>query len=129
MMRMRDTPVKHLEIKECGGGQGGKGGKTIIAYVELADPIPKGEEIGGFERPLGEMKGATGTDVVPAAEKFEKEIFEGVDLMRRIMDNTLDWWEHMGKVRHGAPYDDDPTHSSNDDVGDHQAIDDNCSPL
>lgn len=104
-----------------------KSGKTIIAYVELADPIPKGEQIGGFENPLGDIK-ASGTEV-SIADKFEKEIFEGVDLMRRIMDNTLDWWNHMATVRHGAPYDDDPTQTSTDEVAEHQASEDNCTAL
>lgn len=129
MMRMKDTHVKHLEIKEGGGAAGGqKSGKTIIAYVELADPISKGEQIGGFEHPLGEIQGAAGMDV-SLADKFEKEIFEGVDLMRRIMDNTLDWWNHMATVRHGAPYDDDPTQTSTDEVAEHQALEDNCTAL
>jgi len=129
MMRMKDTHVKHLEIKEGGGAvAGGKSGKTIIAYVELADPIQKGEQIGGFDAPLGEIKSSPGTDM-SLADKFEKEIFEGVDLMRRIMDNTLDWWEHMGCVRHGAPYDDDPTQVSTDEVAEHQALEDNCTAL
>jgi len=129
MMRMKDTHVKHLEMKEGGGAvQGQKSGKTIIAYVELADPISKGEQIGGFEHPLGEIKGSPGTDV-SITDKFEKEIFEGVDLMRRIMDNTLDWWNHMATVRHGAPYDDDPTQTSTDEVAEHQASEDNCTAL
>jgi hypothetical protein len=96
--------------------------------VELADPIPKGEQIGGFDNPLGETKGAPGTDI-SVADKFEKEIFEGVDLMRRIMDNTLDWWNHMTQVRHGAPYDDDPTQATTDEVAEHQALEDNCTAL
>jgi len=127
MMRMKDTHVKHLEIKE-GGGASGKAGKTIIAYVELAEPFSKGDMIGGFETPLGES-------MVPAnnqgaiGDKFEKEIFEGVDLMRRIMDNTLDWWNHMCTVRHGAPYADDPTQASTDEAAEHQAIEDNCTAL
>jgi len=129
MMRMKDTKVKHLEIKEGGGTMAGKkSAKTIIAYVELADPISKGELIGGFEHPLGEIKGAAGTEI-SATDKYEKEIFEGVDLMRRIMDNTLDWWNHMATVRHGAPYDDDPTQTSQDEVAEHQALEDNCSAL
>jgi hypothetical protein len=130
MMRMKDTQVKHLEIKEGGGTAGQKAGKAIIAYVDLADPISKGEEIGGFAESLGEMKpqGAAGTEV-SITDKFEKEIFEGVDLMRRIMDNTLDWWNHMATVRHGAPYDDDPTQATMDEVAEHQAMEDNCTAL
>jgi hypothetical protein len=127
MMRMKDTHVKRLEIKDGGAAAGGKSGKTIVAYVELADPIPKGEEIGGFEAPLGEIK--TNGQEVSVADKFEKEIFEGVDLMRRIMDNTLDWWQHMGTIRHGAPYDDDPTQANTDENAEHQALEDNCTAL
>merc|ERR550537_296416 len=29
--------------------------------------------------------------------------------MRKVMDNTRDWWEHMLNVRHGSPYEDNPT--------------------
>lgn len=131
MMRMKDTQVKHLEIKEGGATAGQKAGKTIIAYVDLADPISKGEEIGGFAESLGDMKpqGAAGGQELSITDKFEKEIFEGVDLMRRIMDNTLDWWNHMATVRHGAPYDDDPTQATQDEVAEHQALEDNCTAL
>mmetsp|Transcript_14354 Transcript_14354/g.25599 ORF Transcript_14354/g.25599 Transcript_14354/m.25599 type:complete len:574 (-) Transcript_14354:164-1885(-) len=127
MMRMKDTHVKHLEIKEGGGSAGGKSGKTIIAYVELADPIGKGEQIGGFDTDLGEPR-ADSKDMTQA-DKFETEIFEGVDLMRRIMDNTLDWWKHMCVVRHGAPYDDNPTQAIKDEVAEQQAQEDNCTAL
>lgn len=49
--------------------------------------------------------------------------------MRRIMDNTLDWWTHMRMVRHGAPYDDNPTQAIRDDVTESQEQEDNCTAL
>lgn len=119
MMRMKETPVKKLQIKECGGASGGKGGKMVIAFVELAEPLAAKDQIGGFDYNLGEQK-----DHKPEhslVEAVEKDIFEGVDLMRKVMDNTQDWWNHMLDVRHGAPYDDNPLHT--DELTERQAAD------
>mmetsp|Transcript_110900 Transcript_110900/g.236885 ORF Transcript_110900/g.236885 Transcript_110900/m.236885 type:complete len:591 (-) Transcript_110900:497-2269(-) len=123
MMRMKETPVRRLEIREAGGSGGVKGGKTVIAYVEMAEPLSAKDQVGGFERPLGEPRNGRGENVL--SEGVEKDIFEGVDLMRRIMDNTQDWWTHMLDVRHGSPYDDNPTQI--DDLSDRQAPGDNCT--
>eukprot|EP00747_Dinoflagellata_sp_TGD_P211769 gnl/TRDRNA2_/TRDRNA2_84958_c0_seq1.p1 gnl/TRDRNA2_/TRDRNA2_84958_c0~~gnl/TRDRNA2_/TRDRNA2_84958_c0_seq1.p1 ORF type:complete len:344 (-),score=77.68 gnl/TRDRNA2_/TRDRNA2_84958_c0_seq1:4-1035(-) len=128
MMRIKDDggAVKKLEVKDCGSASGGKGGKTIIAYVELADEFAAKDKIGGFEHPLGEPKGPKNTEA--HLEAVEKDIFEGVDLMRRVMDNTQDWWYHMLDVRHGSPYDDNPTQV--DESTDRQGTgDDNCTAL
>ena len=103
MRRMQGTTVKKLVARDC-GGSGGKG-KTVIAFVELADPLPQKDTIGGFDRPLG---GGRHEDKVVLSDDMEKDIFEGVDLMRQVMDNTQDWWEHILKVRHGSPYNDNP---------------------
>eukprot|EP00403_Amphidinium_massartii_P034638 CAMPEP_0178443782 /NCGR_PEP_ID=MMETSP0689_2-20121128/39101_1 /TAXON_ID=160604 /ORGANISM="Amphidinium massartii, Strain CS-259" /LENGTH=578 /DNA_ID=CAMNT_0020067857 /DNA_START=46 /DNA_END=1782 /DNA_ORIENTATION=+ len=109
MMKIKDeeAQVKRLELKEC--GVGGKGGKTIIAFVGYADKLKPEEEIGGFAKALGDTILSEGQDKQNLNEGTEKDIFEGVDLMRRVMDNTHDWWNHMADVRHGAPYDDNPT--------------------
>ena len=106
MMRMQGTAVKKLVARDC-GGSGGKG-KTVIAFVELADPLPQKDSIGGFDRPLGGHGRHEDKDKVVLSDDMEKDIFEGVDLMRQVMDNTQDWWEHILKVRHGSPYNDNP---------------------
>lgn len=107
MMRMKETFVKKLQIKECGGSGRGKGTKTVIAFVELADPLTAKDQIGGFEHPLGETP-TKGTEQV-CSDVMELDMFDGVDLMRQVMDNTQDWWLRMLDVQHGAPYDDDPS--------------------
>merc|ERR1719401_1176042 len=117
--------VKRLEVREAGGTGGVKGGKTVIAFVEMAEPLTAKDQIGGFERPLGEPRQGRTEQVL--SEGVEKDIFEGVDLMRRIMDNTQDWWEHMLKLRHGSPYDDNPTQY--DEMADRPAQGDNCTAL
>ncbi|CAJ1354383.1 unnamed protein product [Effrenium voratum] len=119
MMRMKETEVKKLVVRDCGGA-GGKG-KTVIAFVELADPLSQKDTIGGFDRPLGGSE----TDAVVLSDDMEKDIFEGVDLMRQVMDNTQDWWEHILKVRHGSPYTDNPLQV--DDLADKDL--DNCSAM
>lgn len=124
MMRMKETPVMKLAVKECGGSSSTRG-KTVIAFVDMADALEAKDLIGGFDRPLGEMKEITREQVL--SDKVEKDIFEGVDLMRRIMDNTQDWWTHLLEVRHGSPYDDHPEHV--DDLADKQVEGDNCTVL
>jgi len=127
MMRMnsKESPVKKLQIKESGGTGGGKGTKTIVAFVELAEPLPAKEEIGGFEGPLGEAP-ARNTEKV-LNEETERGIFEGVDLMRQVMDSAQEWWNHMTEVRHGSPYNDNPTQV--DELTEQQAKEDKCSAL
>lgn len=128
MMRTKDTHVKQLAVKECGGSSGSRG-KTVIAFVEMAEPLRPEEQIGGYKAPLGSALGETAdprSDQMQV-EVVEKDIFEGVDLMRRVMDNTLDWWNHMLEVRHGSPYEDNPTH--HDDLADRPAPADNCTAL
>ena len=103
MMRMQGTTVKKLVVRDCGGSAGK--GKTVIAFVELADPLPQKDSIGGFDRPLGETDRPL--DLV-LSDDMEKDIFEGVDLMRQVMDNTQAWWEDILKIRHGSPYNNNP---------------------
>jgi len=121
MTRMRDTNVKKLLIKDCGSSSGVKAGKTIIALVEMADPIAAKDQIGGFDGPLGHA------DPQPSVIGVEQEIFLGVDMMRRVMDNTQDWWHHMLSVRHGSPYDDNPTHY--EELTDPPVAGDNCTTI
>lgn len=124
-MRTKDTQVKRLAVKEC-GGTAGVPGKTVIAFVELAEPLKPEDQIGGYKASLGapepnlEGKGEM-------AENIEKDIFEGVDLMRRVMDNTQDWWHHLLDVRHGSPYEDNP--AQYDELTDRQGKNDNCTAL
>ena len=109
MMRMQGTTVKKLVVRDCGGSAGK--GKTVIAFVELADPLPQKDSIGGFDRPLGETDRPL--DLV-LSDDMEKDIFEGVDLMRQVMDNTQAWWEDILKIRHGSPYNNNPLQADTD---------------
>lgn len=127
MLTMKDTPVKKLQVKECGGSGGGKGGKTIIAFVELADELREDERPGGFERPLG-AEPKRDDDQAMESNSTERDIFEGVDLMRRVMDNTQDWFKHMMEVRHGSPYDDAPG-MGNDSMASKAIQQDHCTAL
>ena len=122
MMRMQGTEVQKLVVRDC-GGSGGKG-KTVIAFVELAEPLPPKDTIGGFERPLGGAE--AGPEKLVLSDDMERDIFEGVDLMRQVMDNTQDWWEHILKVRHGSPYNDNPLQT--DDTAD-KKDEDSCTAM
>jgi len=126
MERMKETTVKKLQTKECGSGVIGKGGKTIIAFVEMADELAPQDRIGGYERNLGDPSNDKIVDDV-LSEGAEKDIFEGVDLMRRVMENTQEWWHHMLDVRHGAPYDDNPQQT--DETTERAQPTDNCTAL
>jgi len=125
MMSMKETVVKKLEVKESAGA---KAGKVIIAYVELADPLSPQEQIGGFSGPLGASPLSDSTQDALASVP-EREIFEGVDLMRKVMDNTQDWWNEMLDVRHGSPYDDNPTQVDEDINARPVAVDDNATAM
>jgi len=89
---------------------------------------------GGFAAPLGDASAAKNMKELSTEQEFghekEKEIFEGVELMRRVMDNLLDWWNHILQIRHGAPYDDDADSAQFDGMADTpQASDDGCTAL
>eukprot|EP00931_Biecheleriopsis_adriatica_P036418 TRINITY_DN20982_c0_g1_i1.p1 TRINITY_DN20982_c0_g1~~TRINITY_DN20982_c0_g1_i1.p1 ORF type:complete len:614 (+),score=142.70 TRINITY_DN20982_c0_g1_i1:73-1914(+) len=120
MMKMKESVVKKLAVKDCGGGTGR--GKTLIAFVEMAEPLSDKDKIGGFEKPLGASET---TERAALPDEMEKDIFEGVDLMRQVMDNTQDWWQHILKVRHGSPYNDNPLQT--DDLA--ETTEDGCSAL
>jgi len=99
----------------------------VIAFVGLADPLKPEDQIGGYKASLGSPEDSKTRPEQVLSEGVEKDIFEGVDLMRRVMDNTQDWWVHMLDVRHGSPYEDNPTHY--DDLAERQAPGDNCTAL
>jgi len=109
MMRLKDSTVKRLMIKEVGGHH--KSGKTVIGMVGMADDLQFKDKPGGFDRELktpppkkqNDKKNATATESATSPEE-EKEIFESVNLMRKVMENTLDWWRHLLAIRHGSPY-------------------------
>merc|ERR1719356_1614931 len=98
MIRPKDTIVKKLAVKDCGGA-GPHPGKTVIAFVELADPLKPEDQIGGYPHSLGSPEQPDQKTDMVLNDVVEKDIFEGVDLMRRVMDNTQDWWIHMLDVR------------------------------
>jgi len=126
--------VKKLLVKECGGG-GGKGSKTVIACVAMADPLEYKDVPGGFAAPLGDTSAsaAKGGRELSAEQALnndkEKEIFEGVELMRRVMDNLLDWWNHLLQIRHGAPYNDGTDNAQLDGLADTPQHGDDCTAL
>eukprot|EP00928_Gymnodinium_smaydae_P065041 TRINITY_DN48242_c0_g1_i1.p1 TRINITY_DN48242_c0_g1~~TRINITY_DN48242_c0_g1_i1.p1 ORF type:complete len:612 (+),score=119.37 TRINITY_DN48242_c0_g1_i1:69-1838(+) len=125
MMRVKDTHVRRLAVKECGGS--GNGRKTVIAFVELAEPLAPEDTIGGYKAPLGAPEQGANIAEQSLPEGVERDIFEGVDLMRKVMDNTVEWWQHMLDVRHGSPYEDNPTQY--DEQVDRPAAGDNCTAL
>eukprot|EP00927_Polykrikos_kofoidii_P015807 TRINITY_DN17079_c0_g1_i4.p1 TRINITY_DN17079_c0_g1~~TRINITY_DN17079_c0_g1_i4.p1 ORF type:complete len:623 (-),score=107.25 TRINITY_DN17079_c0_g1_i4:14-1780(-) len=116
MMRLNGTHVKKLALKECGGSA--SHGKTVIAFVDLADPIPPEEAIGGYKQELAASAPPQHLLSDPFfSEAEERDIFEAVDLMKKVMDNTQDWWDHILDVRHGSPYDDDSSHHDDPNRG------------
>lgn len=79
--------VRKLEIFE---------GRTMIAHVKAPD-----SEAGGA--------GTFGLAVEPITmdkdEDEEVEIFKGIDEMRKAMEKTQEWWNHLLNIKHGQPYD------------------------
>merc|ERR1719410_235938 len=73
MYRMfsKESQVKKLQIKESGGVGTNKGTKTVVAFVELADPLSDKEKTGGFEYPLGEQPQGE-----RLSEEDERDIFQ-----------------------------------------------------
>mmetsp|Transcript_98533 Transcript_98533/g.287427 ORF Transcript_98533/g.287427 Transcript_98533/m.287427 type:complete len:504 (-) Transcript_98533:128-1639(-) len=75
--------VRRLEVFE---------GRTIIAHVRA----PEGEDedlFGDFDAGPEER------------DDKELEVFTGIDQMRKAMEKTQEWWNHMLNIRHGQPYD------------------------
>mmetsp|Transcript_8027 Transcript_8027/g.17393 ORF Transcript_8027/g.17393 Transcript_8027/m.17393 type:complete len:576 (-) Transcript_8027:93-1820(-) len=74
--------VRKLEIFE---------NRTIIAHVRA----PETDE------------GFLDVEVAPPDDKDETEveIFKGIDEMRKAMEKTQEWWNHLLNIKHGQPYD------------------------
>eukprot|EP00446_Apocalathium_sp_SHHI-4_P057412 CAMPEP_0177299616 /NCGR_PEP_ID=MMETSP0368-20130122/4123_1 /TAXON_ID=447022 ORGANISM="Scrippsiella hangoei-like, Strain SHHI-4" /NCGR_SAMPLE_ID=MMETSP0368 /ASSEMBLY_ACC=CAM_ASM_000363 /LENGTH=578 /DNA_ID=CAMNT_0018757965 /DNA_START=52 /DNA_END=1789 /DNA_ORIENTATION=- len=128
MMRMREqgTHVKKLLVKDC-GTTNGKTSKVVIACVEMAEPRSFKDLPGGFARPLGELSAEAREKAL--SKEQEREIFEGVDLMRKVMDKVLDMWKHVLSIRHGSPYEDGDGGQDEDQFGDNSSATDNCTAL
>lgn len=74
-------------------------GQTIIAHVDNTstpdDAIVLEDD--GEEADVAEA----GKD----QDDEEMNIFKGVDLMRKVMEKTQEWWNYLLNIRHGRPYD------------------------
>lgn len=80
MMRMQGTSVKKLVVRDCGGSSKGK---TVIAFVELAEPLPAKDTIGGYDRPLGEQeKPVNMSDDMASGQKSARTRCEGAGCRR-----------------------------------------------
>lgn len=75
--------VRKLEVYE---------GRTIIAHVRGSDQETSG---GLFD---------VATDGLEKDEE-DMEIFKGIDQMRKTMEKTQEWWNHLLNIKHGQPYD------------------------
>ncbi|CAK9023907.1 unnamed protein product [Durusdinium trenchii] len=80
---LQETRVRKLEVFD---------GKTIIAHIRGND---SDTNFGRYET-LPEDGGH--------GEKEEMEIFQGIDEMRKIMEKTQEWWNHLLNIKHGQPY-------------------------
>eukprot|EP00931_Biecheleriopsis_adriatica_P034072 TRINITY_DN19716_c0_g1_i2.p1 TRINITY_DN19716_c0_g1~~TRINITY_DN19716_c0_g1_i2.p1 ORF type:complete len:590 (-),score=142.48 TRINITY_DN19716_c0_g1_i2:82-1851(-) len=81
---LQEMRVRKLEVFE---------GRTIIAHVKA----PEAEEgVGGFQ---------TAPVSVEQGQEEEVEIFRGIDEMRKAMEKTQEWWNHLLSIKHGQPYD------------------------
>jgi len=65
--------------------------RTIIAHVRTPDR----EDDGFGDIPLG----------VDTSDDKEVEVFKGIDEMRKAMEKTQEWWNHLLNIKHGQPYD------------------------
>ncbi|CAE7949408.1 unnamed protein product, partial [Symbiodinium sp. KB8] len=70
-------------------------GKTIIAHIRVHGQDSE-TTFGRFET----MQEDGGQE-----EEEEIEIFKGIDEMRKIMEKTQEWWNHLLNIKHGQPYD------------------------
>jgi len=75
-----ESRVRRLEIFE---------GKTIIAHLRAKE--------GDEEEGVGDLE--------HGEEEKELEVFKGIDEMRKAMEKTQEWWNHLLNIRHGQPYD------------------------
>lgn len=67
--------------------------RTIIAHVHA----PETDEGGYGDFDVSSPDGDTG--------QAEVEIFKGIDEMRKAMEMTKEWWNHLISIKHGQPYD------------------------
>mmetsp|Transcript_41438 Transcript_41438/g.96786 ORF Transcript_41438/g.96786 Transcript_41438/m.96786 type:complete len:587 (+) Transcript_41438:76-1836(+) len=81
---LQENRVRKLEVFD---------GKTIIAHIRGQDSETT---FGRFET----MQEDGGQE-----EEEEIEIFKGIDEMRKIMEKTQEWWNHLLNIKHGQPYD------------------------
>eukprot|EP00933_Yihiella_yeosuensis_P081253 TRINITY_DN9482_c0_g1_i1.p1 TRINITY_DN9482_c0_g1~~TRINITY_DN9482_c0_g1_i1.p1 ORF type:complete len:587 (+),score=124.78 TRINITY_DN9482_c0_g1_i1:147-1907(+) len=72
--------VRKLEVFE---------GRTIIAHVREQ------------ETTFGDLEEA---QVGYEKDEEEVEIFKGIDEMRKAMEKTQEWWNHLLNIKHGQPY-------------------------
>eukprot|EP00971_Amphidinium_carterae_P319803 6356599-Amphidinium_carterae.1 len=78
-LTMLTEGVRRLEVFE---------GRTIIAHVRNTDS----KEFEGYD---GGSVEETGQEV---------EIFQGINEMRKAMEKTQEWWNHLVTIKHGQPY-------------------------
>ncbi|CAJ1452746.1 unnamed protein product [Effrenium voratum] len=81
---LQETRVRKLEVFD---------GKTIIAHIRGSDSETN---YGRFE---------TVQEDGGQEEVEEIEIFNGIDEMRKVMEKTQEWWNHLLNIKHGQPYD------------------------
>lgn len=80
---LSEVRVRKLEIFE---------NKTIIAHVRGSE----GDDMFDDAEP------------VPGADDKDEadiDIFKGIDEMRKAMEKTQEWWNHLVNLKHGQPYD------------------------
>ena len=71
--------------------------RTMIAYVDTDDQ----EELQMID------DGPNASSDGPAPE--ELDIFKGVEMMRNVMEKTQEWWNFLLNIKHGEPYDLEPS--------------------
>mmetsp|Transcript_58122 Transcript_58122/g.138287 ORF Transcript_58122/g.138287 Transcript_58122/m.138287 type:complete len:591 (-) Transcript_58122:187-1959(-) len=79
-LTMLTESVRRLEVFE---------GKTIIAHVRNSEA----KELDSYDTGSQEESGGQ-----------EVEIFQGINEMRKAMEKTQEWWNHLVTIKHGQPY-------------------------
>jgi len=67
-------------------------GKTMIAHVQASSNE-------------GSLSQYDTEPVQVEKDDYEVEIFQGIDEMRKAMEKTQEWWNHLLNIKHGQPYD------------------------
>jgi len=67
-------------------------GKTMIAHVQAISNE-------------GSLSQYDTEPVQVEKDDYEVEIFQGIDEMRKAMERTQEWWNHLLNIKHGQPYD------------------------